>query len=49
MTYLLTYVSNDEPHTLEWVVPTGWNTAAIAQAFAEQYPAATLLGMEPQP
>lgn len=49
MIFLLTYLSNNEPHVLEWVVPTGWNTAAIAKAFAERFPAATLLGMEPQP
>jgi len=49
MIYVITYHKNDESQTLEWIVPTGWNTAAIAQAFAERYPAATLLGMEPKP
>ncbi len=49
MIFLITYQQNNEPHTLEWVVPTGWNTATIAAHFEQHFPAATLLGMEPQP
>ena len=50
MTYLISYLSSsNEPRTMEWVVPQGWNTPTIAQAFEQQYPAATLLDMEPQP
>ena len=49
MIYLITYEKDNEPHTLEWVVPTGWNTSTITQAFEQQYPAATLLHLEPSP
>jgi hypothetical protein len=47
MIYLITYLSNNEPRSLEWVVPESWNTTAIAQAFGERYPNAQLLGLEP--
>jgi hypothetical protein len=47
--YIITYQKDNEPHTIEWVVPQGWNAPTIAQAFEKQYPAATLLGMEPRP
>lgn len=49
MIYLISYEKDNEPHTMEWVVPTGWNAPTIAQAFEKQYPAATLLDMEPSP
>ena len=49
MTYLITYLSScNEPHTLEWITPEGWNTATIAAAFEQQYPSAQLLSLEPQ-
>jgi len=47
MTYLLTYLSNDEQHTLEWVAPAAWTPAAVRQAFADRFPAAQLLTLEP--
>ena len=49
MTYLITYLSSsNEPRTLEWITPEGWNTATIAAAFEQQYPSAQLLSLEPQ-
>ena len=47
MIYLITYEKDNEPHSMEWLVPTGWNTPTITQAFEKQYPAATLLHLEP--
>ena len=49
MIYFISYEKDNEPHTIEWVVPEGWSPATIAQAFAQQFPAAQLLGLEPQP
>lgn len=49
MTYLITYLSSNEQHILEWVVPAGWSDAAIHQAFSERFPAAQLLTMEQCP
>ena len=48
MIYLITFISNNEQGTMEWVVPSGWSTAAIAQAFQQQYPSSTVLNLEPR-
>jgi hypothetical protein len=47
MIYLLTYISNNEKHTLEWITPKGWTPVAVAKCFAERFPSATLLDMAP--
>ena len=47
MIYLITYEKDNEPHSIEWIVPTGWITSKITQAFEKQYPAATILHLEP--
>lgn len=49
MIYLIHYKQNNEQRTLEWVTPEGWGPAAIGQAFAEQFPAAEIIRLEPQP
>lgn len=46
MAYNITYRKNDETHTLEWIVPTGWTTAAIRQSFEQQYPQAEIIKLE---
>ena len=47
MIYLLTYISNNEKHTLEWITPKGWTPVAVAECFAQRFPNAKLLGMAP--
>lgn len=49
MIYLITYQSNNEQSTIEWVVPKGWSPAAISQAFEQQYPSSKVLDLEPKP
>jgi putative exporter of polyketide antibiotics len=47
MIYLITYISDNEKRTLEWVTPKGWSPVEIAKCFAERFPDAKLLGMAP--
>lgn len=47
MAYLITYRKNNEQHTLEWIVPSGWSEPAIREAFAGQYPQAEILDIAP--
>jgi hypothetical protein len=43
MAYIITYRKNNETHTLEWIVPTGWSTAAIQESFEQQFPGAAVI------
>jgi hypothetical protein len=45
--YDITYIQNNEQIILEWVVPTGWSTAAIRESFERQFPQAELVSIEP--
>ena len=45
MIYLLTYLSDNEQRTLEWVTPKGWTTVEIAKHFEKRFPDAKLLSM----
>lgn len=45
--YEITYRKNNEQIILEWVVPTGWGTAAIREFFERQFPQAELVSIEP--
>jgi hypothetical protein len=45
--YDITYRKNNEQIILEWVVPTGWSTAAIRESFERQFPQAELVSIEP--
>ena len=45
--YDITYIQNNEQIILEWVVPTGWSTKAISDAFERQYPQAQIINIEP--
>ena len=47
MIYLITYISNNEKHTLEWITPKGWTPVAVAERFAQRFPNAKLLDMQP--
>lgn len=47
MTFLITYEKRNEQHTLMWIVPSGWSSAAIREAFARQYPQAEILDIAP--
>lgn len=46
MAYAITYSKNNEQINIEWIVPTGWTTAAIRQSFAQQYPDAEIIRIE---
>lgn len=46
MTYSITYRNNNETINLEWIVPTGWSTAAVYTSFKQQYPGATIISLE---
>jgi hypothetical protein len=46
MAYIITYRKNNETHTLEWIVPTGWSTAAIYLCFKQQFSGATVVSLE---
>ena len=46
MAYSITYVKNNEQINIEWIVPTGWTTAAIRQSFEQQYPNAEIIRLE---
>ena len=47
MTYSITYRKNNEIVVIpEWIVPTGWTTAAIRQSFEQQYPQAEIISLE---
>ena len=45
--YEITYRKNNEQIILEWVVPTGWSTAAIRESFERQFPQAQIISIEP--
>jgi hypothetical protein len=45
--YDITYTQNNEQIILEWVVPTGWSTAAIRESFERQFPQAEIISIEP--
>lgn len=47
MSYAITYQKDNEIHHLEWIVPTGWSTAAVCDSFAQQFPQAQLLAIHP--
>ena len=47
MPYLIQYRKNDETHSIEWIVPTGWSEPAIREAFDRQYPQAEILAIAP--
>jgi hypothetical protein len=46
MTYQITYIKSNETHSLEWIVPTGWSTAAIIESFERQYAQAEIISIE---
>ena len=46
MTYQITYIKSNETHSLEWIVPTGWSTAAIIESFERQYAQAEIISLE---
>jgi hypothetical protein len=46
MTYSITYRKNNETISIEWIVPTGWSTAAIYTSFNQQFPGATIISIE---
>ena len=47
MTFNITYqTKNNEIVTLEWIVPTGWNQAAIRESFERQYAQAEIISLE---
>lgn len=46
MPYSITYRKNNETINIEWIVPTGWTTAAIRQSFEQQYPQAEIIRLE---
>jgi hypothetical protein len=46
MAYSITYSKNNEQINIEWIVPTGWTTAAIRQSFERQYPQAEIIKLE---
>lgn len=46
MTYQIIYTKKDETVTLEWIVPTGWSTAAIRESFERQYAQAEIISIE---
>lgn len=46
MAYIITYRKNNETHTLEWIVPTGWSTTKICKSFEQQYPQAELIELK---
>ena len=46
MPYSITYRKNNETINIEWIVPTGWTTAAIRQSFEQQYPDAEIIRLE---
>ena len=45
MTYQITYTKSNETHSLEWIVPTGWSTAAIIESFERQYAQAQIISL----
>jgi hypothetical protein len=46
MAYSITYRKNNEQINIEWIVPSGWTTAAIRQSFKQQYPQAEIIKLE---
>jgi hypothetical protein len=46
MAYKIIYRKNNETINIEWIVPTGWSTAAIYTSFKQQYPGATVISIE---
>ena len=46
MAYSITYIKSNETISIEWIVPTGWTTAAIRQSFEQQYPQAEIIKIE---
>jgi hypothetical protein len=46
MAYSITYRKNNETINLEWIVPTGWSSAAIRESFKQQYPQAEIIKLE---
>lgn len=46
MAYAITYRKNNEQINIEWIVPTGWTTAAIRQSFQQQHPQAEIICIE---
>jgi len=49
MIFLITYQSNNELHSIEWVAPTGWDTDTVRQTFEQRFPAAEIIRLEPLP
>jgi hypothetical protein len=47
--YDITYIQNNEQIILEWVVPTGWSTAAIRESFERQFSQAVIIRIEAMP
>jgi hypothetical protein len=43
MAYIIAYRKNNETQMLEWIVPTGWSTAAIQESFERQFPGAAVI------
>jgi hypothetical protein len=46
MAYIITYRKNNETHKLEWIVPTGWSTAAIQESFERQFPGVEIVSIK---
>jgi hypothetical protein len=46
MAYSITYRKNNETINIEWIVPTGWSTAAVYTSFKQQFPGATIISLE---
>ena len=46
MAYSITYRKKNETISIEWIVPTGWSTAAIYSCFKQQYPQAEIIKLE---
>jgi len=46
MAYSITYRKNNETINIEWIVPTGWSTAAIYLCFKQQFSGATVVSLE---
>ena len=47
MIYLITYLSDNETRTLEWITPTNWSPVEISECFNHRFPEAELIKMEP--
>lgn len=45
MTYLITYLRNDDVHCHEWIAPSNWSTAAVRRSFAQQFSGARIISI----